>query len=102
MPSTSDSEPDVPDRKRPRIDQGEHEEKVFVRHPYLYLEDGNIILSAGRTLFRVHRSILSKHSPVMGELFERKHDTLHGCVHIPLEHTSQELEAFIDVIYNGW
>jgi hypothetical protein len=45
-----------------------------VRDPDFYNDDGNIVLSAkdaeGCTVyFRLHRSILTKHSPVFGDMF---------------------------------
>ena len=42
--------------------------------PVLYFDDGNVVLSASardgtRHYFRVHRSILCIHSPVMSDMF---------------------------------
>ncbi|KAJ6498989.1 hypothetical protein C8R45DRAFT_1071625 [Mycena sanguinolenta] len=55
--------------KRPRVD-----EENSSRDPNFYFEDGNIVLSARDTddcivYFRVHRSILTKHSPVFKDMF---------------------------------
>ena len=63
------------------------DEKPFVNHPTLYIDDGNVILTTGRTLFCVHWSLLSKHSPVFRELFEREHDSFRGLMQIPVEET---------------
>lgn len=34
-----------------------------------FLEDGNIILLAGSTLFRIHKSVLSMHSQIFRDMF---------------------------------
>ncbi|TFY59570.1 hypothetical protein EVJ58_g5706 [Rhodofomes roseus] len=94
-------------RKRPRVSlDADAEQKVLQDHPALYHDDGNVILSCGSTLFRVHRSILSKHSPVFRDILERKEDTkteiLRGCLHVALEDTKEEVEALLNVIYDGF
>jgi len=82
------------------------ERKALQNHPTLYYDDGNLILSCGSTLFRVHRSVLSKHSPVFRTLFERDEDTktetLRGCLHVALDDTKEEIEALLNVIYDGF
>ncbi|KAF7376427.1 hypothetical protein MSAN_00058300 [Mycena sanguinolenta] len=55
--------------KRPRVN-----EENSSRDPAFYFDDGNIILSAKDAdecivYFRVHRSILTKHSPVFKDMF---------------------------------
>lgn len=75
---------------------------VLENHPSLYFDDGNTILSCGSTLFCVHRSVVSKHSPVLKALCEtpitRK---LRGCRHIPMKDTPEDVEALLNVIYEG-
>ena len=39
------------------------------RHPDLWFDDGSVILSAERTLFRVHISQLSRHSVCFRDMF---------------------------------
>ena len=39
------------------------------RHPDFWLYDGSIVLSVQNTLFRVHQTILAKHSEVFADLF---------------------------------
>ncbi|KAF9810982.1 hypothetical protein IEO21_06739 [Rhodonia placenta] len=88
--------------KRPRVDSNDG---AFVNHPSLYFEDGNVILSCDSTLFRVHRSLLSKHSPVFRDLLEDKEDQkqhyLRECIHVALSDTGEEMEALLNVIYDG-
>jgi len=40
-------------------------------HDTFYFEDGNVEVLCGNTLFRIHTSILSLHSPVLGQTFAR-------------------------------
>lgn len=89
-------------RKRLRQD----EPKAFVNHPTLYFDDGNVILSCGSMLFCVHRSLLSKHSPVFRERFQApqkdiKPQILQGHLHICLNDTAEDIEALLNVIYDG-
>ncbi|KAL6304719.1 hypothetical protein BKA93DRAFT_749633 [Sparassis latifolia] len=94
-----------PNRKRVRVDE-EDPEEALVNHPTLYFDDGNIIISSGSTLFCVHRSLLSKHSPVFKDLFEPKEDKkqafLRGCLHIHVEDDREEMEALLSIIYDGF
>ena len=43
------------------------------RSEEVWLDDGNVILQAENVQFRVHRSVLSKHSPVFSGLFKVPH-----------------------------
>lgn len=95
-----------PALKRPRVAfDDDFERKILLNHPTLYYDDGNVILRSKSTLFRVHRSILYKNSPVFRELFERREDTqpetLRGCMHIALDDSKEEVEALLNVIYDG-
>ncbi|KAI0708487.1 hypothetical protein C8Q76DRAFT_627189, partial [Earliella scabrosa] len=88
-------------RKRPRLSE-EADEKPFVNHPTLYFDDGNIILRAGWTLFCVHKSLLSKHSSVFRDLFQRMHiDRFRELTLITMEETREDLETLLNVIYDG-
>ncbi|KAI0324294.1 hypothetical protein GY45DRAFT_1263095, partial [Cubamyces sp. BRFM 1775] len=97
------AESSQPERKRPRLlsEEDEADEKPFVNHPSLYFDDGNVILAAGRTLFCVHRSLLSKHSPVFQDLFDGARDRHRGLLHVPMEETADEVEALLNVVYDG-
>ncbi|KAH9931543.1 uncharacterized protein B0H18DRAFT_989874 [Fomitopsis serialis] len=95
-------------RKRPRPDDldGNTDESAVVEHPSLYYDDGNVILSCENMLFRAHRSVLSKNSPVLREMLEtngeedRKPDVLRGCLHIALDHTKEDVETLLKIVYN--
>lgn len=92
-----------PERKRPRFspEDEDEDEKPFVNHTTLYFDDGNVILAAGRMLFCVHRSLLSKHSSVLHDLFEESRARFRGLLHLEMEETSEEVEALLNVIYDG-
>lgn len=81
--------------------QSPDEEKHFVNHPTLYFDDGNVILGAGRILFCVHRSLLSKHSTVYRDIFEQTQARFRGHLHVEMEETAEEVEALVNVIYDG-
>jgi hypothetical protein len=65
---TANMEQIRPSLKRPRAD-----EENAIRDPNFYAEDGNIVLAAkdtdGTVYFRLHRSILIRHSPVFKDMF---------------------------------
>ncbi|KAI0649710.1 hypothetical protein C8Q79DRAFT_1062187 [Trametes meyenii] len=100
-----DRESSQPDRKRPRLstedEDGHADVKPFANHPTLHFDDGNVVLRAGRTLFCVHRSVLSKHSTVFRDLFEQPHERFRGLMHVAMEETAEEIEALLDVVYDG-
>lgn len=89
-----------PPRKRARTDAGELE-----RHPLLWYDDGNIVLRAQNTAFRVHRSLLGRHSPVFKDLFAfaqpSADDEIDGVPVVELHDSHFELADFLDVLYNG-
>ncbi|CAL1710249.1 unnamed protein product [Somion occarium] len=62
--------------------------------------------ACGSMLFCVHRSLLSKHSPVFRERFQApqkdiKPQILQGHLHICLNDTAEDIEALLNVIYDG-
>ena len=94
---------------------------LSTHHPTLYFEDGNVVLSAveqqapknqGRYVyFRVHRSVLCRHSPILSDLFEipplRDEGPPHavsevydGALHISMPDSAEDLESFLKVLYD--
>lgn len=102
---------DVASRKRARVDSNPVKREtidsdirlvVYQNHPTLYHEDGNTIFSSASTLFCVHRSVVSKNSPVLRALLEEpERKTLRGMRHFEMEETAEDLEALLNVIYEG-
>ena len=89
-----------PAAKHPREEADEPE-----KHLGLWFDDGNIILRAEIVLFRVHRSMLSRHSKVFEDLFSVAHSSedeqLDGVPVITVQDCPLDLGDFLDVIYSG-
>ncbi|KAF7791232.1 hypothetical protein EIP86_002246 [Pleurotus ostreatoroseus] len=93
-----------------------HTPEIEQRHPSLYFDDGNVVLSAVtkddiRLHFRVHRSILCAHSPILANMFAippLHHEdpskgiveVYDGAVHIQMPETAEDLESFVSVLYD--
>ena len=83
------------------------------RHPTLYYDDGNVVLS-GRTqqghrqYFRVHKSIIARHSPVLADLFAIPPllaqgtfaEAYEGVVHVQMPDSAEELTSFLNMFYD--
>ena len=85
-------------------------------HPTLYFDDGNVVLSAiakdgRRRYFRVHQSVLCRHSPIFEEMFQippLREDTpeheiaesYDGVLHIQMPDTAEEVDSLIGVLYD--
>ena len=74
-------------------------ESPIVRHPEFYFSDGSVIIIVERTAFRVHQSILARHSEVFSGLWEvpqpSKVDLYDGC---PSMHLTDSVDDFVDVM----
>ena len=86
------------------------------RHPTLYYDDGNVVLS-GRTqdgelqYFRVHKSILSRYSPVLADMFSippllvkgsrtQIAESYDGVVYVQMPDSAEELTSFLTMFYD--
>ncbi|KZV72511.1 hypothetical protein PENSPDRAFT_351973 [Peniophora sp. CONT] len=59
-------------QKRRRADEGAQAcppLNEMTKDETLWYSDGNIVVGAGKNLFRVHKSVLSRHSVVFGDMF---------------------------------
>ena len=86
------------------------------RHPALYYDDGTVVLSAvnqngSRKYFRVHRSILCKHSPVISDMFAippllaegsstRIAEEYDGVAHVQMPDNAEDLVSFLTMFYD--
>jgi len=72
-------------------------------HDTFYFEDGNIEVLCGDTLFRLHTSILSLHSPVLGQTFARSNlattESPNGCPRVSSSDTIIDFSTLIKVVY---
>jgi len=72
-------------------------------HDPFYFEDGNVEVLCGNTLFRVHTSVLSLHSPVLGQMFAKSNlasaESPNGCPRIVSSDTAMDFATLLKVIY---
>lgn len=89
--------------------QETHTAELFLRDPRLYSEDGNIVLSAkdarDRTVyFRLHKSILAKHSPIFADMFAlppvSTSDVYEGVPLVEMPDDADTLRRLIALLYD--
>ncbi|KAF7322324.1 BTB domain-containing protein [Mycena chlorophos] len=70
----------------------------------LWLEDGNIVLQAGNTQYRVHRSMLARHSPVFRDMlaFPQPADAelVDECPLVRLHDAEAEVTPFLRALFD--
>ena len=68
-----------------------------------YLEDGNVEVLCGNTLFRVHTSVLSFHSPALRRMFAQTNlaaaDSPNGCPRILPSDSATDFATLMKMIY---
>ncbi|OCH96197.1 hypothetical protein OBBRIDRAFT_787655 [Obba rivulosa] len=85
-------------------------------HPTLYYDDGNVVLSATsssghRSFFRVHRSVLCRHSSVLAEMFtippltidgrpDALAETYDGVLHVQMPDRAEDLASYLGALYD--
>lgn len=79
----------------------------YLPHPSLYFSDGNVALVAPKTfnectVFRVHQSLLSKLSPVFGNMFsgatpDERHD---GTPMVIMDDAAEQVESLLRFVYH--
>ncbi|EAU85853.1 hypothetical protein CC1G_05070 [Coprinopsis cinerea okayama7 len=76
------------------------------RSQQVWYDDGNVILQVENRQFRVHKSILSKHSPVLRDMFSMPQpdgQLKEDCPVVVLEHDlAKEWEQVLALIYDGF
>lgn len=88
-----------------------NQKSTIQQHPNLYFQDGDVILSAplpsdkGTTLLRVHRVVLSHHSPVFKDMFAfpsnpQVNEMLDGVPVVRMPDDGDELAGLISAFYN--
>ncbi|KAJ7494295.1 hypothetical protein B0H11DRAFT_1717361 [Mycena galericulata] len=82
---------------------GTHIETTPQRNPELWFEDGNIVIQAGNSQFRVHRGILAARSPVFQDMlaFPQPPDSelVEGCPLVRLPDSAAEVTVFLKAIF---
>jgi len=76
---------------------------AVVPHETFYLEDGNVEVLCGNTLFRVHTTILSFHSPALRRTFApaglATAESPNGCPRITSSDTAMDFTTLLKMIY---
>ena len=72
-------------------------------HETFHIEDGNVEVLCGNTLFRVHTSILSFHSPALRRMFAQTSltsaESPNGCPRIRSPDTATDFATLLKTIY---
>ena len=102
--SSSEANP----RKRPRrgnkdVDEPSADIQV-AHHDDLWFEDGNIVLITSNMGFRVHQSILSRHSHVFRDMLTipQPSDELkvEDCPVVHLSDSGEDIQYFVNALYD--
>ena len=90
FPDTSDDEPLV-------------DPTALAPHETFYLEDGNVEVLCGNTLFRIHVSTLSFHSPALRRMFAQTNlataESPNGCPRILSSDTAKDFTTLLKIVY---
>jgi hypothetical protein len=93
-----------PGERREDDDETNPQVKV-VRSSKFWFEDGNVVLQAEHTQFRLHRSVLSMHSPIFKDMFAcsqpENGPTVDGCPLIHLSDTLEDVKNFVKILYRS-
>ena len=76
---------------------------AVVPHETFYLEDGNVEVLCWNTLFRVHVSTLSFHSPTLRRMLAQSNlvtaESPNGCPRLPSSDTAKDFATLLKTIY---
>lgn len=81
---------------------------AFDKNLGLWFDDGNVVLVAEKTGFRVHRSVLARHSDVFRDMFlisqpePPLNDEAKGCPIVPLvDDGAEDVATILGILYDG-
>ncbi|KAF6747893.1 hypothetical protein DFP72DRAFT_918092 [Ephemerocybe angulata] len=81
---------------------------TIARSPYerssdTWYRDGNIVLQAGNTQFKVHQGLLERQSTVFSEIFSQPQktgeETVEGCRVVDLEESDEDVQLLLTALY---
>jgi len=84
-------------------DESSMDPTAVAPHETFYLEDGNVEVLCGNTLFRVHTSILSFHSPALRRMFAQTSlamaESPNGCPRVSSPDAARDFSTLLKMIY---
>lgn len=102
--STQSSEPSTPTTAEDTTAK-EEDDGTMRPHPEMSFEDGNIMIVAETTTYRVHRSVLSRKSALFKDLLSLPQpdtaETLDGLPVVRLLDRAEDITMLLDAIYNS-
>ena len=76
---------------------------AVVPHEIFYLEDGNVEVLCGNTLFRVNTSVLSFNSPVLRRMLAKTNlaaaESPNGCPRVPFSDPAKDFVTLLNIVY---
>lgn len=87
-----------------------------MRHPDLWFSDGSVVLKSDNIMFRVHMSVLSRHSVFFRDMFtlpqpipaasssnsnHSQDETVEGCPVVLLQDSADDLTSLLVALYDG-
>lgn len=102
-PTKRKREADVSDSESYDSDVVSISEDTVERSAQYWFDDGNVVLQAEATQFRVHRSILSRHSPIMQDCLEypqpEEMPMIEGCHLVHLADQAKDIDNMCSLLY---
>lgn len=90
---------EAPPAKRQRMDGAEELTRSDIWH-----DDGSVVLQVESTLFRVHWSVISLHSPFFRDMRDlpqpADQPSIEGCPVVVLHDSSEDVQYFLHALYN--
>ncbi|KAI0047115.1 hypothetical protein FA95DRAFT_1595911 [Auriscalpium vulgare] len=97
-----DDEQEQPPRKRRRTGDIDNASKERTRHEELWYNDGNIVVCAETTLFRVHMSVLKRHFPPLDDMLSKPEpeEQVDGCPIVQFHESAADVAHMIGAFYS--
>ncbi len=100
----------TPKRRRtlsPRQDDQQETDRLpTISRSKFWLDDGSVVIQAEYTQFRVHRTLLARHSSVFRDMFSvpqpisSSERLIEGCPVVHLSDSKQDIEYMISALYD--
>lgn len=105
-PPSEDTTPAPPTASSPSPQEQEVVASVQIQqHPDMSFEDGNIVIIAANTAFKVHRSVMSRKSALFKDLLSLPQpdteEKFEGLPVVRLLDPPEDITMLLDAIYNG-